>query len=233
MVPKERKFNIPQVILPSPPERLDYLGILLGGLALAFGAQPWAQSLGSPWNKTDPPQGDPMTLAWVGSIFPTWRGGNVQAEIFTLWEGWIIRPWKSFAMIWWRQQWANCLALRGPYLLEPLFDTKVKLLGLFLSSGHCTLDDTFQASFGTKSRWFKSTFKVNVCILMAKSPHACDYLIFCCCWLNCALIFTAVPTPIRLVTGRDITADKRDQVWSNINVADFWSRNLLWIKGHS
>lgn len=101
----------------------------------------------------------------VDSIFPPGLAG-----IFALWRGWIVRPWKSFAMILWRWHRANCLALRGPSLLKPLFNTKVKLLGLFLSVGHCSSDDTFQASFGTKSRWFQSTFKVNVCIFMAKRP---------------------------------------------------------------
>ena len=35
---------------------------------------------------------------------------------------------------------------------------------------------------------------------MVKGPHTYDYLLFCCCWLNCALIFTAFLMPIRLIT---------------------------------
>jgi len=117
------------------------------------------------------PHSDPMRgLPWIDSVFPTCPGGNAQAGIFALWGGWSIRPWKSFDMILWRWHRANCLALRGTSLLKPLFNTKAKLLGLFLSVGHCSSDDTFQASFGTKSRWFKSTFQVNICIFMAKRP---------------------------------------------------------------
>lgn len=48
---------------------------------------------------------------------------------------------------------------------------EVQYLTQLLLAGHHTLDDAFQASFGTKLKWFKSTFKVNVCIFMAKGPN--------------------------------------------------------------
>lgn len=153
-----------------------------------------------------------IPLSWVDSTLQAQPGGNSQAGISALGGGWIVRPRRFFATLkcydFMKTQRANCLALRGPSPWKPLFNTKAKLLGLFLSVGHCTSEDAFQASFSTKSRWCKPAFNVNICIFMAKGPHTYDYLLFCCCWLNCALIFTASLALIRLITHRDITVVK-------------------------
>lgn len=154
--------------------------------------QQWKQSLWLLWNRPAFGRGICQSLPGANSQAGSRHREEVPLQdpegLFQVESALILSGWHR----------AHCLALRGLFPLKPPVNAKVKFLALFLPLGICTSDDPFRASFGTKSWCYKSTFKVDVCIFMAQSPQTC----ICSpgCWLNCVLIFTLWPTPIRPIS---------------------------------